>query len=60
MEACFSKGRQLGLDCLWLGVWEKNTKALAFYERVGFRKFGRHIFMLGNDRQEDFLLRYDL
>jgi ribosomal protein S18 acetylase RimI-like enzyme len=42
---------------LWLGVWERNEKAIRFYESQGFEKFGKHVFMLGNDDQIDFLYR---
>lgn len=44
-------------NCLWLGVWEHNTKAIAFYEREGFEKFGEHIFLLGEDPQTDWLMK---
>jgi diamine N-acetyltransferase len=60
MQHCFEKGRNLKLDCIWLGVWEKNTRAIAFYEKIGFKKFGTHNFQLGDDAQNDLLLRYDL
>jgi len=42
---------------IWLGVWEHNTKAIAFYHRNGFVKFGEHPFMLGNDKQTDILMK---
>jgi ribosomal protein S18 acetylase RimI-like enzyme len=45
---------------VWLGVWEKNTKAIAFYQRYGFIVFGRHLFQLGQDEQVDLLLRRSL
>jgi ribosomal protein S18 acetylase RimI-like enzyme len=45
---------------LWLGVWEKNTKAIAFYQRHGFVKFGTHPFYIGKDEQTDWLMRVDL
>ncbi len=45
---------------LWLGVWEHNTAAIRFYERHGFRKFGRHPYYIGNDKQMDWLMRLDL
>lgn len=45
---------------VWLGVWEKNHRAIAFYERHGFKAFGSHLFQLGNDEQTDILLRKDL
>ncbi len=42
---------------LWLGVWQKNTAAIRFYERYGFKKFGEHPYYLGNDKQTDLLLK---
>ncbi len=60
MQACFERGREKNLDALWLGVWEKNVRAIAFYEKVGFKTFGTHNFQLGDDAQNDHLLKYDL
>ncbi len=45
------------LDYLWLGVWEKNTRALKFYEKNGFIPFGSHIFKLGHDEQTDIMMK---
>ena len=45
---------------LWLGVWEKNTSAIRFYERYGFLKFDTHPYYIGNDKQTDWLMRLDL
>jgi ribosomal protein S18 acetylase RimI-like enzyme len=45
-----------GCDCLWLGVWEHNPKALAFYREHGFEIVGTHAFMLGQDRQRDLVM----
>jgi diamine N-acetyltransferase len=42
---------------LWLGVWEKNEKAIRFYEKNGFKTFDKHIFVIGNDPQTDFLMK---
>ncbi len=42
---------------LWLGVWQENPKAIAFYKHQGFEKFGEHAFILGNDHQIDDLMR---
>lgn len=44
---------------LWLGVWEKNPRAIRFYEKHGFYRFGQHVFQLGEDRQLDYLMRKD-
>lgn len=41
---------------IWLGVWNENAKALRFYEKMGFAKFGQHIFTIGTDDQTDFLM----
>ena len=45
---------------LWLGVWEKNAGAIAFYEYFGFRKFGEHSFTLGSEVQLDYLMEVEL
>lgn len=45
---------------LWLGVWERNTKAIKFYQRNGFNEFATHPFMLGDEKQTDILMRLDL
>ncbi len=42
---------------LWLGVWEKNPKAIRFYERHGYIKFGTHPYYIGTDKQTDWLLK---
>ena len=38
---------------MWLGVWERNARAIAFYAKWGFIDIGDHVFMLGSDRQTD-------
>ncbi len=45
---------------VWLGVWEHNTKAIAFYEMYGYRKFGTHPYYIGKDKQTDWLMRFDI
>ena len=45
---------------LWLGVWEHNPRAIRFYERHGFIKFGEHPYFIGNDEQTDWLMRLEL
>lgn len=45
---------------IWLGVWEKNEKAIRFYLKQGFIKTGSHIFKLGNDEQTDFIMESEL
>jgi diamine N-acetyltransferase len=56
MKACIEHARMRGVEVLWLGVWERNERALAFYSRWGFESVGTHIFLLGQDRQTDFIM----
>lgn len=44
-------------DFVWLGVWEKNTRAIHFYMKNGFVAFDKHIFQLGNDKQTDIMMK---
>jgi diamine N-acetyltransferase len=53
MKACVEQARAWGCDALWLAVWERNPRAIAFYEKSGFRKVGRQTFVLGRDVQHD-------
>ena len=52
--------KKMRKEFLWLGVWEDNPKAIEFYERHGFSKFGTHPYFIGSDEQTDWLMRYDL
>jgi len=47
-------------DYVWLGVWEENARAINFYRKNGFAEFDNHIFMLGDDKQRDILMRLKL
>jgi ribosomal protein S18 acetylase RimI-like enzyme len=49
---------QAGADRVWLGVWEHNTRAIAFYRKTGFLAVGEHTFMLGTDAQRDLVMEY--
>jgi ribosomal protein S18 acetylase RimI-like enzyme len=60
MQACIDQASKIGHRTLWLGVWEHNTRARAFYEKWEFRDVGRHIFQLGDDRQTDILMERTL
>ena len=48
------------VESIWLGVWEKNERAILFYQKHGFQQYGQHLFMLGNDAQTDLLMRLQL
>ena len=45
---------------VWLGVWEKNEKAIRFYKKNGFYEIGTHTFVMGEDVQTDYVMRKDL
>ncbi|RMA57058.1 GNAT family N-acetyltransferase [Ulvibacter antarcticus] len=60
LQHSFNLAKQLTLKSIWLGVWSKNTKAILFYEKNGFIAFDSHPFMLGNDLQEDVMMKLDL
>lgn len=56
MEDALATAAREGCDCLWLGVWEHNPRAQAFYRKLGFEVVGTHAFMLGDDRQRDLVM----
>lgn len=60
MQTCLTYARKREVDSVWLGVWEHNERAIAFYQKNGFEKFGQHTFMLGEDAQTDWLMKKDL
>jgi ribosomal protein S18 acetylase RimI-like enzyme len=56
MDRCLELARDQGFETLWLGVWERNFRAQAFYKKYGFSKVGSHGFQLGADLQTDWIL----
>lgn len=52
--------RSLEGETLWLKVWERNARAIAFYRKSNFRDVGTADFFLGTDRQADRVLVADL
>jgi ribosomal protein S18 acetylase RimI-like enzyme len=60
MRSTLALAEQLSCTAVVLGVWEKNTRALAFYQRFGFKQIGQHPFQLGQDVQTDLILRKGL
>jgi ribosomal protein S18 acetylase RimI-like enzyme len=51
-EVCRT-ARARGADTMWLGVWERNLRAQAFYGKAGFVDVGAHEFRVGQDVQTD-------
>lgn len=56
MRQSIEIARQKSKHYIWLGVWEKNYSAIDFYRAWGFKKFGSHAFILGDDVQSDWLM----
>ncbi len=57
IQRCIEVAVEMGKKEIWLGVWEHNLRAIDFYSRWGFEKFGTHVFMLGDDPQTDWLMK---
>ena len=56
MRACLEEAALAGYETIWLGVWERNERAIAFYRRWGFVEVGHHVFTLGSDPQNDLIM----
>ncbi len=57
MQRCLDYAVTMKKEVIWLGVWENNQRAIDFYIKWGFEKFGEHEFVLGNDVQKDLLMK---
>ena len=60
LDAVFGIAKKNGIPFVWLGVWQENPKAVAFYERHGFKKIGTHPYDIGADRQTDWLMKKEV
>ena len=60
MQAAIHEAQQRGCDSVWLGVWEKNPRAIEFYKKWGFKEVGSHIFTVGDDPQRDYIMELRL
>ena len=60
MGRCVAEAIARGSRTLWLGVWERNARAIRFYDRCGFRAVGSQRFMLGADAQNDLVMSRSL
>lgn len=59
-EKAISIALTLEMKYVWLGVWEKNERAIAFYTKNGFKVVDHHLFKLGDDVQTDYLMKMEL
>ncbi|HSJ37709.1 MAG TPA: GNAT family N-acetyltransferase [Planococcus sp. (in: firmicutes)] len=60
MERALELAGELGKKRIWLGVWEHNENAIAFYQKKGFVKTGTHSFYMGDDEQIDWIMVKEL
>lgn len=56
MHAVHQAAREFESRHIWLGVWERNPRAIAFYKKVGFVDVGSQIYKVGPDEQADRVL----
>lgn len=57
MHAVRAVARERGRRRLWLLVWQEAPQAIRFYEKHGFEKAGTAVFMVGEDRKADWVMR---
>lgn len=60
LDDALARAKAAGAGTVWLGVWEHNTRAQAFYTREQFSRVGEHAFLLGSDRQTDWIMQRSL
>lgn len=56
-EKALQQAKSTAKHYVWLAVWEKNEKAIRFYEKNGFKAFDKHSFQLGSDKQVDIMMK---
>lgn len=60
MNRALHIAKEQGLSYVWLGVWDKNDRAIRFYQKKGFVPFSSHVFLLGTDEQTDILMKLEI
>jgi ribosomal protein S18 acetylase RimI-like enzyme len=56
MQKHYEIARENGMQGVWLTVWEKNLRAIRFYEKSGFEKVGFDTFQLGSVLNTDYVM----
>ncbi len=57
MDWAINEARQRGAEELYLTVYIDNHRARRFYDRYGFEHVGRYAFMVGEQADEDIIMR---
>lgn len=60
MQKALEVARAKSYTTIFLGVWEHNKRAQAFYHKWGFERVGEHIFQMGDDAQTDWWMERKL
>ena len=60
LNKAVEKAKSLNIKTIWLSVWEKNQKAIAFYKKQGFVAFDNQFYWVGTDKQTDVLMKLEL
>ena len=50
------RARATGAGWVWLSVWQKSPRSIAFYQKNGYDIFGVETFWVGDDPQPDWLM----
>lgn len=56
LQQAIAMAQELNKTKIWLGVWEKNENAIAFYKKMGFVQTGAHVFYMGDEKQTDLIM----
>ncbi len=60
LEKAIEIAKEKRKSMVWVQVWTKNENGIGFYERFGFEKCGEADFYMGDEKQEDILMKLDL
>jgi len=60
MNYALEQANTLKKKYAWLGVWEKNTDAIAFYKKMSFTEAGKHSFRMGDEIQSDYIMKTEI
>lgn len=60
MRSCLELAQEAGHGTMWFGVWERNERAVRFYEKWGFVNVGSQEFKFGDEIHTDRVMVRDI